>query len=392
MRYMTLRNDLARLFDQSHHDTWTTFEWVRTNASRYGLSPAKTAKWRTPGEPAFVSNLLEFPRTRRRLANIIEKHLKPLGLSGTEPLVSGVFIHQKPKVKFRPYRGQVELGDLLLVRQHFSSAVAAPQNRAFLVQAKSCGAPFTGSLGGKEAQQFALYADWSTPFAFPHKELGNPPDGSKYWNFKLGPASYTNCGVYGIVANTSSVPAHFPDRCPWAIGFAVTPTSGVAPSVDASKLSLAEVMEGFVLGRWGRPWDSTPAACDHWSSFVIECLRAASSWRPYPVQRSGHTGASALPRRRDVIGLVHALASPGLARSNYSPFHYNFEYEHDLFEQASRAKAVTGAWVSSLGNPGGDGGGVEDVAIDKPARGLSVLYVATFGDGTLYDCMHQPEP
>ncbi len=397
---MTLRSDLARLIEGSHQDTWATFEWVRSHATRYGLSPTKTAKWRTPGEPAFVSSLLEFPFARRRLGNLIEKHLRPLGLSSTTPLVSGVFIHQKPKVRFRPFRGQVELGDLLLVRQHFKTAAAAPQGRAFLVQAKSSNVPRTGTLTGKEAQQFAIYADWSTPFVFPNKELGNPPDGSKHWNFSRGPTPYPNSGVYGIVANEPVVPGAFPDACPWAIGVAQRPAAGTAQSVDASRWSLVEVMEGFLLGSWGRPWDAAPPSGDHWSSFVIECLAAASTWRPYPVQRKGHTQAAALPRRRDVVGLVHAIAGaasgavhPSFAR--FYPYPYAYAYEDESADQTQRAKALTSAWTRTLdnGDSGGNGGSGDDEAVSgQPAPGLSVLYVATFGDGELRDVDSQPTP
>lgn len=388
---MTLKSDLAHLIKGSHQDTWGTFEWVRSHATRYGLSPTKTAKWRTPGEPAFVSSLLEFPFARRRLGRLIEEHLRPLGLSSTTPLVSGVFIHQKPKVKFRPFRGQVELGDLLLVRQHFKSAVATPQGRAFLVQAKSSNVPRTGALTGKEAQQFALYADWSTPFVFPNKELGKPPDGSKHWDLSRGPTPYPNSGVYGIVANEPVVPGAFPDACPWAVGVAQRPAAGTPQSVDASRWSLAEVMERFLLGNWGRPWDAAPPSGDHWSAFVIECLAAASTWRPYPVQRTGHPQAAALPRRRDVVGLVHAIAKaasdtvhPSFAR--FYPYAYAGVYDDELADKTQRAIALTSAWTQTLdkGDGGGKGGGGDDETVsDQPTPGLSVLYVATFGDGQL---------
>jgi hypothetical protein len=389
---MMMRSDLADLITWSHQDTWATFEWVRSHASRYGFSPTKTAKWQTPGEPAFVSNLLEFPFARNRLGRVIEKHLGPVGLSKTDALVSGVFIHQKPKVKFRPYRGQVELGDLVLVRQHFSSGVAAPQGRAFLVQAKSCNAPKISTLSGKEGQQFALYSDWSTPFSFPNNELGSPPDGSKQWNFSFGPGQHADSGVYGIVANTPYVPGGFPDGCPWGVGFATSPAPGGTPSVDASTWSLVDVMEGFLLGSWGRPWDAAPPTSDHWSSFVIECLRAASTWRPYPVQRTGHTTANALPRRRDVTALVYAMAaaSIGTVRPRYPMSYYRLRehYEYEVSMQMSRAAALMDAWTRSLGDGekgGNDVPGDEGGPVDRPARGFSVLYVATFGDDRLRD-------
>lgn len=388
---MTLRTDLARLIDGSHDSTWASFDWVRSNAHLYGLSAVKAARWKTPGEPAFVSNLLEHPWSPGRLGGVIHRHLKPIGLSSGSPIVSGVFIHQKPKVQFQGYRGHVELGDLLVVRQHFRSKVAAPEGRAVLIQAKSTGKPGTGNLSGKEAQQFALYADWSKPFTFPHKEIGNPPDGTTRWNFKRGPAPYANSGVYGLVANTRGAPASFPDSCTWAVGYATPPGpgggAGKPPAVNAA-VSLAEALEGMLLGRWGRSWDAFPATTDHWSSFIVECLRAASTWSPYPIQRIGVSGATMRERRRDVLALVHSLAAlPTSPPAGWNlPWHYRDEPEF----RSRMARRLTSGWEQSLndGNVGDEGGNEPpprdaDVAAGTPRGGPSVLYIATLGDEPL---------
>lgn len=387
---MTLRADLAKHIDGSHDSTWATFDWVRSNARLFGLSAVRTARWKTPGEPAFVSNLLEHPASRGRLAGIIGKHLEPVGLSSGTPIVSGVFIHQKPKVQFQGYRGYVELGDLLLVRQHFRSRVATPEGRAVLIQAKTTGKPSTGNLSGKEAQQFALYADWSKPFAFPHKDIGNPPDGATHWNFKHGPAPYANSGVYGLVANTRGAPGSFPDLCPWAVGYAIPPGSGGGagkPPAVTALLSLAEALEGLLLGRWGRNWDASPPKTDHWSSFIVECLRAASTWSPCPVQRIGVTGVTMRDRRRDVLALVHSLAALPTSPPAWwgLPWHYT-----DAPIRLQLARKLTSGWEQSLddgadGNEGGDEAPPRgaDVAAGAPRGGPSVLYVATFGDRSL---------
>lgn len=388
---MTLRDDLTQLVHFSHATTWETFDWVRSHAGLYGLSPSKTAHWRTPGEPAFVSNLLEYPANRHRLSRIIQNRLRPIGMSSGTPIVSGVFIHQKPKVQFQGYRGHVELGDLLLVRQHFQSSVAAPEGRAFLMQAKSSGKPGTGSLSGKEAQQFALYADWSKPFLFPHKEIGNPPDGSSRWNFKRGPAPHANSGVYGLVANTRGAPPSFPNRCPWAVGYAKAPATG-APALVNAALSLSEALEGFLLGRWGRLWDATPPKSDHWSSFIVERLRAASTWSPYPVQRIG--GATTRERRRDILALVHSLAAlPTSPPTEWGTPWYPPDDPEIRWHMAQR---LTSGWEQSLdvGNNSGDKPPPKsaDEAVGVPRGGLSVLYVATFGDRPLEQFEPRTEP
>lgn len=254
-RTMCLLSELNGIINFSHSGAWETFDWIRHKAGAYGM-PKTAKRWQSPGEPAFVSNLLEYPFTNYRLANAIERHLGPFGLCRGTPLVSGVFIHQKPKVLFGKSKSQVELGDLLLVRQHFQSKVARPQGRAFLMQAKAAGQPSTGNIIKRtELHQLALYANWNTPFEFPNGELGPPPTGKK-WNFSISPMAHLpSSGIYGVVANTrpDSLSSQFPDACTWAVGTPAAPTAGTSPSVDASSLSLAAALEGFLLGRWGRP-------------------------------------------------------------------------------------------------------------------------------------------
>lgn len=381
---MSLERDLARLITSSHSFTWAQFERVRRDAVRLGLSQAKAAAWKTPGEPAFVSNLLEYPFDKYRLSRTIEEHLKPQGLSATTPLVSGVFIHQKPKVKLRGLPGHIELGDLLFVRHHFQSGVAEPQGRAFLLQAKSASSPNTGVLRGKEAQQFALYSDWTTEFFFPHKEIGDPPGGAKRWNLSIGPSKYADSGLYGIVANTVAVPATFHSGCPWSVGRAMPPSGGASPSVSAPR-SLASMFEAFLLGTEGRPWDFHPTKTDHWSSFIKECLKSASGWRPYPVMRVGATGAATRPRRRDITSFLAAMAE--LQSEGWWGVEPFFEFQ---FESA---KQIGARWLGSLpsetdveGEGGGDGGkvaGEDSTAVAVPSRGMSVLYMATMGDAPL---------
>jgi len=394
---MSIRHDLECLIHHSYQETWSTFDWVRSNARTYGLTQRKVDKWKTPGEPAFVSNLLEYPTTRQRLYDVLKKHPEFTAFHSVPPVISGVFIHQKPKVKLRGRQGPIELGDLLLVRQHFQTGVAVPQGRAFLVQAKSSDSPRVTSLTGNEEKQFSLYSDWTTQFTFPNQEFGPTPDGSRYWNFSSGPQPYSDTGVYGIVSNTRKVPRSFPNDCPWAIGFASLPPAAEPRSVDASKLSMAEALEGFLLGTWGRPWDASLPTSDHWSWFVVECLRAAAEWRPYPAQR---IGVIKVPRarRRDVVGIVEMMA----AASTFVPGPYwpltslLTDLGPDL--TASNARALTSTWRGTVGERHEDGGGDEPPldaqlgTLQPMARGLSVLYIATTGSGRLGDPPDQPDP
>ena len=406
---MSLILELNDIINFSHRNAWETFDWIRYKAGVYGM-PKTATRWKSPGEPAFVSNLLQSPFTNYRLADVIEKHLKPFGLCSGTPLVSGVFIHQKPKVSFGKSKSQVELGDLLLVRQHFQSKVAHPQGRAFLMQAKAAGHPSTGSITKRtEMHQFALYANWNTPFEFPNDELGPPPTGKK-WDFSIGPMTHLpSSGIYGVVANTrpNSLSSLFPDACTWAVGTPALPSAGTSPSVDASSLSLAAALEGFLLGKWGRPWESTLNKSDHWSTFVARSLERAASWRDYPIQR---LGATALPRHRDVLAIANAF-SVRPSSSEAASLLWLFRRDANLwplvdfnrrhfssggFRTAAKLwKASIG--IGSVGDSPSDGAGANNdlpprdfVNEGAPSGGISVLYVVTFGDGALEETQPMP--
>ena len=63
---VSLANDLQKLIEQSCNTTWSQFDWVKAHAALYGLSRRTADKWTTPGEPAFVSMLVDSPVLRRR--------------------------------------------------------------------------------------------------------------------------------------------------------------------------------------------------------------------------------------------------------------------------------------------------------------------------------------
>jgi hypothetical protein len=400
-----LARELRDIINDSHTKTWEIFDIVRQSALVYG--PQTVKRWRSPGEPAFVSTLLENAVNSGALRSSLLRHLSPKGLCSTEPLVSGIFIHQKPKIEFANSKEQIELGDLLLVRHHFKVGADFPEGRAVLLQAKSGKRPVTGPMRKKEATQFNLYSDWSTKFKFPHGEIGSPPDGSEYWDFSKGPGHCSTSGEYGLVSSTRDNFFCFPDESAWAVGAAIPP-SGNQPARVTGTTSLAEAFEGFLIGRWGRRWDVDGKDGDHWSSFVKECLAAAVGWRHYPVDRLD----SYYPRRRDLTALCYALADVGV--------HNVFSWESSppvprwlreiggwseagederAREQRFRARELMRAATKNYGHldlrlwP--DYG--PPYYLDTPEwtgppghRGISVLYVATSGAGSLEEAPFQP--
>lgn len=389
MSTSTFAKELQELIDRSHSRAWEIFEVVRSSAEIFG--PQSASKWRSPGEPAYVSMLLEQAMHSEGLRESIMRNLRPKGLCDSDPLLSGIFIHQKPKVQFEGSTDQIELGDLLLVRHHFRSGAEVPEGRAVLLQAKSARKPITGKLKKNEAHQFDLYSNWKKAFSFPNNEVGLPPDGSSHWNFEKGPGMYANSGEYGIVSSLRSTPVSFPDRSAWAVG-AAKPTAGKAsPSVTGSR-SLAVALEEFLLGRWGRPWHTISEPNDHWSTFVIRCLAAAIGWRNYPIQRLN----SDFPRARDLMSLFFSLADAGIQygydwerkrelprwmdRISSNP---NRDLSHRIYEQCKRAERIffqtdickRNYWSYDPPFYGDEG---------EP-RGISVLYIATSGDVPLED-------
>jgi hypothetical protein len=336
---------------------------VRKAPEAYGLTKTKVASWKTPGEPAFVSMLLDVLMSDGLLAWAIHDWLTPAGLSDGEPLVSGVFMHQKPKVKFS--RCHVELADLLFVRHHFVVGRGAVdvQARAFLLQAKASSTPSTGALSGKEAEQFKLYSNWKTPLSFPNGELGLPADGSSKWNLGLGPMPHPqHSGLYGLVFNGTPWATHgFPDDCPWATGRALRGMSQVVGS-----RSLGEHLASFLIGSAGRPWDINPQAHDHWSQFVHRCLEKAAGWS-YPVQR---LGVSKQPRLRQALAFVSAFDSIKQASEIDAG---RAESQAAFTRRQEWRRQFPDDFVSPPEVPPGS------EAEPPPSGGVSVLYTATFG-------------
>ena len=375
---MSLANDLHKLIEQSCSTTWSQFDWVKANAALYGLSRRSTDKWTTPGVPAFVAMLADSPLLRRRLAKAVQSGLPPEQAKGS-PLVSGVFHPHAPKVRFGKSASQVELADLLLVRQHFQTGLTRAEGRALLLQARASTTPRSGRLTGRDAHQFDLYADWTTPLAFPNGEIGAPPSGDK-WTLSQGPAPHALSGVYGIVSSQRSCKGQkFPDNCPWAVGQAIPPEAG-HPRESRGTLSLAGALAGFVQGAHGRPWHADAGPEDHWSHFVREVLERSIPWE-HQVQRVGGVD---LPRRRAALSTIQSFLSVEINAKLTSTVDREQSFEAYVDELIASVDSVgRQALEWALSNKEAEEPPVPRTAPDAPRGGMSVLYVATFGDAPL---------
>lgn len=385
---MPLINDLTKLINESHQYAWDKFWTIKRNPETFGHTEQTVGRWKTPGEPAFVSALLEYSVDNNRLSTIISNHLQTKHCS-KPPFVSGVFIHQKPKVSFSgnsEASGSIEIGDLLLVRQHFILGNPNPESVAFLLQAKTSSTPETGSLSGNEKQQFDLYANWPE-FHFVHKGFGQSPSNTTDWDFKIGLPQVCNSGYYGIISNTQEINVSWKYNCSWVIGEAKTQCT--PPSVSASH-SLPVAMEKFLKGEFGRPWDSTTSLSDndHWSTFIIRCLASAAGWRHYPVQRRSN---DKFPRQRDFKFLAPtALVStvkPIFGRWHVSQLPMEEEVAFQNMQKKC-AMAITDIWLNSLTAETEDGfppNSAENPENAPSSGGISILYVATFGESSLKD-------
>ncbi len=377
---MTLATDLQKLIEQSCHTAWSQFDWVRANAALYGLSRRTTDKWTTPGVPAFVSMLADSPLLRRKLARAIQAALPAERTKGS-PLVSGVFHPQGAKVRFGKSASQVELADLLLVRHHFLTGQPQPEGRALLLQARASTTPRTGRLTGRDAHQFDLYADWTTPFVFPNGEIGPPPSGDR-WNLSQGPAPESASGIYGIVSSQRSCRGQkFPDNCPWAVGGAHPPEPGHGRE-SRGTLSLAAALDGFVTGAHGRPWHIGAAPDDHWSNFVQQVLERSIPWE-HQVQRVGGVD---LPKKRAALAFIQSFLSVEVNAKLTSTIDREQSFEAYVDELIASVDSIgRQALEWALSNKTTEDPPVARSAPEGPRGGLSALYIATFGDAPLVE-------
>jgi hypothetical protein len=377
---MSLASDLQKLIEQSCGTTWSQFDWVKANAALYGLSRRTADKWTMPGEAAFVAMLVDSPLLRRKLAKAIQAHLPPTQTQGV-PLVSGLFHARGPKVRFGKSTSQVELADLLLVRHHFQTGQVAPEGRALLLRAKASTTPRTGRLTGRAAHEFDLHADWATPFAFAGGDIAAPAGADK-WILAQGPAPDAPTSAYAVVSSQRSCKGQkFPDNCPWTVGRAFAPEPGHARE-SIGTLGLAAALDGFVVGRHGRPWHVASGPDDHWSAFVRAMLERATPWE----QQVQRVGGVDLPKKRAVLSFIQSFLSVEVNAKLTSTIdrEQSFEaYVDELIASVDSIGRQAAAWVAS--SKAAEDPPVPRTPPEAARDALSVVYIATFGDEPLAD-------
>ncbi|MGA2158706.1 MAG: hypothetical protein ABSG90_05770 [Dehalococcoidia bacterium] len=122
----------------------------------------KSAK---PGEVEYVATLVieGTKKLGRNWSSILSAH-------GIDINITGIFCHQKPKIKFPgTSMHSIEIGDLLFCHFHTNKNNEEMRN-AILYQAKMCGRQIS-KFGGNELKQFKLYSEWPE-FKYVHPNLG----------------------------------------------------------------------------------------------------------------------------------------------------------------------------------------------------------------------------
>lgn len=310
---MSLEDEIRAYVNLCHGDAWRR---------------AGTAK---PDEPALVSSFLS-KDNYRGLRSILRAHAGP----STKVLVRGIFTHQTPKVLLKGKTQSVEIGDLMLVHQHFSTDPRKPDiGRALLFQAKRTRTPHTGSLTkGTEAIQFELYQTW--PEFNGATRLAHRPDASThYWNFNntsvnsqpatdgadyltifKGHAYKTPPCVPQWKASVTNGPdfkyvvRNYPNASTWSTGSCPATTSPAKSGVSC-KSDFGAVLTDFLLGNKGRDFNPrvTTPTTDHWSLFVNQMLAISARANGDYVYTSANQGVVSGMRGRNLgfLSFVPAL-------------------------------------------------------------------------------------
>jgi hypothetical protein len=384
---MSLSSELIQILNESHKMVWSRFETVKATSSRYGLDPAKSSKWKSPGEPALAYGAMNW-WTCHQISSAISRNVT--GIAPDDVLATFYFIHQKPKVEYLNAAGlsvQIELGDMLFIRHHFKASSIVPEGRAFILQAKANSTPTTGGMSSDEVKQLELYQDWSKGFTFPHGEIPAPRTGLK-WDFSKGPqAPVGQSGIYGVVLSEAQSVTNLPKfngSCVWGIGFPLaTKHLRKNISVPAKTMNLGDALSNLITGGFGRTWVSNPASgSDHWSEFVNNVLQCADLTAANAgLQRIGKE----VPRVQDIVsfagnipGLNYLLSGSSLSDGDWSR----------MFPPSRKnALSLIEKWKKTL-SVSDDFNGLPpsskiDIQLPNSPSGMSFIYIVTFGDNSL---------
>lgn len=358
----------------------------------------------TPDEPALVSAFLS-KDTYRGLRDILRSHVPP----STKVLVRGIFTHQTPKVLPKGKTQSVEIGDLMLVHQHFSTLWCQPiSGRAILFQAKRARTPRTGTLAnGTEAVQFELYQSW--PEFKGETRLAPQPDAAtSFWNFKNSSVNNhpaTDGAGYLTVfkghaydtppftpqwmatvrdgPDVRFVKKNYPNASTWSTG-SCPPLPSPAKAGVACKTDFSDAFCDFLLGKIGRSFQPgvVSPTTDHWSLFVNQML-AFSANRDYVYKLANQGIVSSLRGRNlsflaAVPGLFHAAAEEldefvvtAVEQLPSSDFELTNALLHSI-RAGAREQENDG-----YGAPPGDG--PQDAASNSPSGHVPLLLVMTYG-------------
>ena len=283
-----------------------------------------------PDEPALVSAFLS-KETYRGLRSILRAHAHP----SAQVLVRGIFTHQTPKVLAKGKANSVEIGDLMLVHQHFSTDPRCPDTgRAILFQAKRARTARTGSLAKDTAPiQFELYQGWpefngetrlpSSPLGDPFWDFKNPSadpsqpatDGADYLTVFKGHAYQTPSFSPQWKATVAQGPdfrfvhKNYPNASTWSTGTCPPAPSAAKLGVSCRNDFSATVCDSL-LGRKGRAFEPkvAPPTKDHWSLFVNQMLEFSARPNGDYVYTSSNQGVASGLRGRN-LGFLSRVPS-----------------------------------------------------------------------------------
>jgi len=210
-------------------------------------------------EPAYVASFVLFGIPR-----LAEEWSPELDAAGYGLRITGVFCHQSPKVEMSRSQwtvdeGECELGDLLVVHDHFAEGSTIPTRRAVLAQAKMQRGK--SRLVDNPRQAF-LYEHWpvfriTKPGIFEKRDwnLEDNREGARY--AEITPEARRR---YLLLP-----------RSPWALRPCAPAAAGPGSAEDMASF-LVSMLDLNGRARRGRP-AMTEGDLDDWSALIDEMLR-----------------------------------------------------------------------------------------------------------------------